>query len=263
MEYIQQIESFIVVTLFEMKIIYQFFNRNIYDKPFTNQQEISFLSINDNCEIKKLNLNMVNPLLRDTIIINMNNNKLITDFLSKFPNNMEKLEKISIKIHSRSKNSVINGNYREFLKNLLQNFNNSNIQEYFFSVIKKSENEKKKEDAYKELLLAEYLCEFILFVKTNLYDNEEIFFDKQSLIKRLLFDIYGEEKNKIEISVLNLNQTKKNYVLVSFLGVLFKSYKSKALINREKLMKNKQAIDGLVRFYPTLMKKIIILKNRK
>ena len=263
MEYIQQIESFIFVSIFEMKIIFQFFNRNIYEKPFTNQQEISFLSINDDCYFKKFNLNMVNPLLKDTLIINMNNNKLISNFVSNLKNNIKKLEKLYSKIHSYSKNSIINGNYKEFLKNLLQNFENSKIQEYFFSIITKAEAEKKKNEAYKELCLGEYLCEFILFVKTNLYDNdEELYFNKQSLIKKF-FDIFGEEKNKIEISVLNLEQTKKNYVLVSFLGVLFKCYKSTDLVNKEKLKSKSQSIDGLVRYYPSLMKKIINLKNRK
>ena len=263
MDYIHQIESFLVVTLFEMKMIFQFFNRNIFKKPFTNQQEISFISINSNCEINKFNLNMVNPLLKDTKIIDMNNNKLVKNFLSKLNVNIKKLEKISSKIHSKSKNSIINGNLQEFLKNLIQNFDNSKIQEYFFSVIKKAESEKKKSDSYKELCLGEYLCEFILFVKTNLYDNvEKIHFNKKSLIKQF-FDVFGEDKNKIEISVIKLDKAKKNYVLVSFLGILFKSYKSTDAINKEKLEKNKQSIDGLVRYYPLLMNKIVELKKGK
>ena len=262
MEYIHQIESFLFITLFEMKLIFQFFNRNIFKKPFTNQQEISFISINENCEINKFNLNMVNPLLKDTKIIDMNNNKLIEKFITKLNKSIKKLEKISSKIHSGSKNSIINDNLTEFLKNLVQNFENSKIQEYFFNVIKNAENEKKS-DLYKELCLGEYLCEFILFVKTNLYDNvEEIHFNKQALIK-LFFDIFGEDKNKIEISVIKLDKPKKNYVLVSFLGILFKNYKNKDIIDREKLEKNKQSIDGLVRYYPTLMNRIVQLKEGK
>ena len=262
LEYIQQIESFILVTLFEMKIIYNFFNRNVNERPFTNQQEISFISINDDCEIKKFNLNFVNPLLKDTRIIDMNNNKIITDFINELKKYIKKIEKISSKIHSHSKNSIINGTFKEFLKNLIQNFDNTKIQEYFFSVIKKSENENNNSEAYKDLCLGEYLCEFILFVKANLYDKEEeIHFDKQNFIKKF-FDIFNEDKNKIEISVININETKPNYILVSFLAILFKYYKNTDVIDKEKINKNAETINGLLRYYPSLMKKIVELKKK-
>ena len=75
---------------------------------------------------------------------------------------------------------------------------------------------------------------------------------KKILIKKL-FDIFGEDKNKIEISVIKLDKTKKNYLLVSFLGILFKRYKNTEAIDLDKLEKNKQSIDGLVRYYPLLI----------
>ena len=262
LDYIQQIESFVIVTLFEMKIIKNFFDRNIYKNPFTNQQEISFISINDDSEIKTFSLNFLNPLLRDTRIIDMNNNKLIKDFVSYIKKKISTLEKISAKIHKNSKKSIINGSFVQFLKGLILNFDNSKIQEYFFSVNRKAEEAKNDSDAYKELCLAEYLCEFILFIKTILYDKDEhIQFDKKSFIKKF-YDVFGEDKNKIEISVININETKKNYVLVSFLAILFKCYKDTDAIDKGMLDKNKQAINGLVRYYPTLMKKIVHMKNK-
>ena len=262
LDYIQQIESFVIVTLFEMKIINNFFDRNIYKNPFTNQQEISFISINDDSEIKTFSLNFLNPLLRDTRIIDMNNNKLIKDFVSYIKKKISSLEKISAKIHKNSKKSIINGSFVQFLKGLILNFDNSKIQEYFFSVNRKAEEAKKDSDAYKELCLAEYLCEFILFIKTILYDKDEhIQFDKKSFIKKF-YDVFGEDKNKIEISVINIKETKKNYVLVSFLAILFKCYKDTDAIDKGMLDKNKQAINGLVRYYPTLMKKIVHMKNK-
>lgn len=263
LDYIQQIESFVIVTLFEMKIINNFFDRNIYKKPFTNQQEISFISINDDSEIKTFSLNLLNPLLRDTKIIDMNNNKLIKDFVSYIKKKISALEKISSKIHRNSKKSIINGSFAQFLKNLILNFDNSKIQEYFFSVNRKAEEAKSNSDAYKELCLAEYLCEFILFIKTILYDkDEQIHFDKKSFIKKF-YDVFGEDKNKIEISVINIKETKKNYVIVSFLAILFKCYKDTDAIDKVMLDKNKQTINGLVRYYPTLMKKIVDMKNKK
>ena len=260
-EYIQQIEAFVVITNFEAKIIYHLFNRNIYDKPFTKQNEISFITINDNCQINKFNLNLLNPLLKDTIIIHMTNNKLIKEFLPTLKKYIQKLEKLSSKIHHNTKDSLIKGTFQQFLQNLLNNFENSKIQEYFFSVIRKADNEQKSSQAYSELCLAEYLCEFILFVKTVLYEKEEqIPFDKKIYIKKFC-EIFGEEKNKIEISVLNIKEEKKAYILVSFLAILFKCYRGTDKIDNQLLEKNKQGINGLVRFYPNLMKKIVEKKS--
>jgi hypothetical protein len=260
-EYIQQIEAFVVITNFEAKIIYHLFNRKIYEKPFTKQNEISFITINDNCQINKFNLNLVNPLLKDTTIIHMTNNKLIKEFLPTLKKYIQKLEKLSSKIHHNIKDSLIKGTFQQFLQNLLNNFENSKIQEYFFSVIKKADNEQKSSQAYSELCLAEYLCEFILFVKTVLYEQEEqIPFDKKIYIKKFC-EIFGEEKNKIEISVLNIKEEKKAYILVSFLAILFKCYRGTDKIDNQLLEKNKQAINGLVRFYPNLMKKIVEKKS--
>ena len=260
-EYIQQIEAFVVITNFEAKIIYHLFNRKIYEKPFTKQNEISFITINENCEISKFNLNLVNPLLKDTTIIHMTNNKLIKEFLPTLKKYIQKLEKLSSKIHHNIKDSLIKGTFQQFLQNLLNNFENSKIQEYFFSVIKKADNEPKSSQAYSELCLAEYLCEFILFVKTVLYEQEEqIPFDKKIYIKKFC-EIFGEEKNKIEISVLNIKEEKKAYILVSFLAILFKCYRGTDKIDNQVLEKNKQGINGLVRFYPNLMKKIVEKKS--
>jgi hypothetical protein len=260
-EYIQQIEAFVVITNFEAKIIYHLFNRNIYEKPFTKQNEISFITINDNCQINKFNLNLLNPLLKDTIIIHMTNNKLIKEFLPTLKKYIQKLEKLSSKIHRNTKDSLIKGTFQQFLQVLLNNFENSKIQEYFFSIIKKADNEQKNSQAYSELCLAEYLCEFILFVKTVLYEQEEqIPFDKKIYIKKFC-EIFGEEKNKIEISVLNIKEEKKAYILVSFLAILFKCYRGTDKIDNQLLEKNKQGINGLVRFYPNLMKKIVEKKS--
>ena len=261
LDYIQQIEYFIVITSFEAKIIYNFFNRKVYERPFTKQNEIDFISINENSEVNKFCLNFANPLLKDTTIINMNKNKLIKDFLNDLAKYSSKLDKISKKVHSHSKNSKINGKFNEFIKYLLDNFENSKIQEYFFSVVRKADKEADNSLSYKELCLAEYLCEFILFVKIVLYDKEEdIPFDKKILIKKF-FDIFGEDKNSIEISVINLKEEKKVYILVSFLAILFKNYKGTNMIDNQKLERNRQAINGLLRFYPSLMKKIVEKKK--
>ena len=60
-----------------MRIINSFFNRNTEIKPFSNQEEISFISINNDREMNKCDLNFVNPVLKDVEIIKINNNKII------------------------------------------------------------------------------------------------------------------------------------------------------------------------------------------
>lgn len=258
-EYIEQIEIFVFITLFEMRIINNLFNRT-KNKPFTKNEEITFLSINDNSEMKNCNLNFVNPLLNDTKIIDLDNNELITTFVSDLKKAMGIMQSLTGKILRKTNKKM--GSLSEFLKNLVKNFDNSKMQEYFFSINKKAEENKSAEEAYKEYCIAEYLCEFIFFVKIMLYDRENtIPFNKKELVKQF-YDIFGDDNNKFEVSVLKLNQTKKNYVLVSFLAIIFKCYKND-IINEEKLAKDKLIINGLVRYYPNLMEKIVELKNRK
>ena len=76
-------------------------------------------------------------------------------------------------------------------------------------------------------------------------------------------DIFAGEKqnNKIEISVMNLSEEKKKYILISFLGVLFRYFKNSMDINQYYLQQNKNALDGLMSFYPSLMKFLIDIKK--
>ena len=55
--------------------------------------------------MKKFDLNMVNPVLRDITIIKMYNNKLIKDFLINLQEKIKKMENISKSIQSFTKES--------------------------------------------------------------------------------------------------------------------------------------------------------------
>ena len=55
---------------------------------------------------------------------------------------------------------------------------------------------------------------------------------------------------------------KKKYVLISFLGVLFRFFKNSMDINQYFLQQNKVALDGLMSFYPSLMKLLVDTKNK-
>ena len=262
---ISQIEVFVSATLFEMKIVNLFFNRNIEIKPFSNQQEISFISIDINGETNKCDLNFVNPVLKDVRIINMNNNKLIKDFLINLQKNIKKVQKLLIIVQSYAKFSSSSGNYNNFIHNILNSINSvntSSLQQYFSTLIKHSSNEKDEELRCNELYLAKYLMEFILFIITIINESgSKIYFNKDTLLRKF-YKIFGEEKNKIEISSIDVNDVKNRYIIISFLPILFKCRESE-FDSEIRLSKNKQSINGWIKYYPSLMKKINELKINK
>ena len=192
---------------------------------------------------------------------------LISKFLLKLTNYIRNLKKISLEVHKITKSSLMKGNYHIFLEQFIDILESSNFHNYFFSIVKKAHKffeEKDYEKAYKEIPVAEYICECILFVKASLFEsnNDKIYFNNKDLINQLN-EIFDEEKenNKIEISVL-ISDEKKKYVLISFLGVLFRFFKNSMDINQYFLQQNKVALDGLMSFYPSLMKLLVDTKNK-
>ena len=113
-------------------------------------------------------------------------------------------------------------------------------------------------EAYKEFPIAEYVCEYILFVKASVFESEkeQIYFDNKKLIEEFdqIFEDNENENNTIDISVVKIKKEKNKYVLVSFLGALFRYFKSSMDINSYHMKQNKLALDGLLSFYPSLMK---------
>ena len=259
-QYINSIDIFIIITLFEMKLALNIFNRNFFQKPFTNQEEISFISINNNCDINKLSLNLNNPLLTDIKIFNMRNNKLIQDFVYDLKNTIKSLEETSKKIKSYSKSNVGYQNLNNLIKELLKNLDDEYLQNYFYSiVINKLDKGINNLEKYNELCIGEYLCELFIFLKAFLYEDENFIFNKENLMNKFS-EIFGKEKNKIEISVIKLKETNNIYTLLSFIPILFKNYKYKEKMQNHLLEMDKHSLDGVIRYYPHLMKSIIDLK---
>jgi len=262
LKYIEQIESFIFITLFEMKIILKFFDKIIYNKPLTNENEISFISINDRGYIKKLNLNFANPIFGDTRIINMNDNILIINFIEEIKVYTKRMQKVLKKIISHSKKSIINNNnnYENFVNDIIQKFDNSKMQEYFFKVIINGEKENNKSDALNEISIAEHLCELIIFINSVLYENEENNYFYKMDFMEYFNDFFGNDKNKIEISFVFDKKTKNEYFLVSFIPILFRHYKRKNMnIKKYSLYENPN--NGVIAKYPYLIRKFIDLKE--
>ena len=263
-ECLSQIELFANITLFEMKFVNSFFNRDIYKKPFNNQNEISFISINTKCEMKKFDLNFINPVLRDLNIINMNNNKIIKEFLSTLQSNIKKMEKLCNSISSFTKESSCSKDLTYFIQQIINsvyNEHSDNMQKYFLKLMNKAVKEKNKQIKYDELLLAKHVIELILFVITIINESEEkIQFEKDALLKEF-YQIFGEKKNTIEISSINNEKEEEKYLIVSFLPVLFKCRESN-FIKNIKLSKDKRSINKLVQYYPSLMNKISVTKKK-
>ena len=79
---------------------------------------------------------------------------------------------------------------------------------------------------------------------------------QRNILLKKFYKIFGEEKNKIEISTFNLKNDKKRYLIVSFLPILFKCREDDFALS-----KDKQSINRLVRYYPSLMSKLDEVKN--
>ena len=248
-----------------MKIVSSFFNRDIYKKPFTNQNEISFISIGTDSIMKKLDLNMINPVLRDLVIIKMNDNKLIKDFLPNLHKKIKKLEKLAKSIAAYTKESSCSRDITNFIQNVINSvytMSKANMQQYFIHLMNKSVKEKNNELKYDELVIAKYIIELIIFVITIVNDSKKrIYFKKDVLLKKF-YEVFGEEKNKIEISTVNNKEVTQKFLIISFLPVLFKC-KEANFIGKMRLSKDKQSINKLVQYYPSLMKKISETKVNK
>ena len=255
---LSQIEIFVSVTLFEMRVINSFFNRNTEIKPFTNQEEICFISINDDREMNKCDLNFVNPVLKDVEIVKINNNKIIKDFLINLQKYIKKVENILINIQSFIKNASCSGNYKNFIKNIINSVDNrnpSNMQQYFSFLVAKSTKESNEEIKRSHNCLAKYLMEYLLIFITIINDTgKKIYFNKDILLKKF-YKVFGEDNNTIEISTINLKDRKSHYLIVSFLPILFKM-REKELSSQLKELKDRQSINGYIKYYPSLMKAI-------
>ena len=102
----------------------------------------------------------------------------------------------------------------------------------------------------------------MIIVITIINDNrKKIEFNKDTLLQKF-YQVFGEEKNKVEMSSVNAKEIKHNYLVISFLPVLFKCSEAN-FIKKMKLSQDKQSIHKLVKYYPSLMKKIDELKKIK
>lgn len=183
-------------------------------------------------------------------------NELIEKFINEIKLYEQKLIKILEKINNYLKISQIEANYQNALNNIIKNFENSLMQEYFFKVTLDAENENDKMKYYNELILAEYLGEFILFIYSTLYDEKEKnFFSKEEFLEDFN-KIFGKNKNEIELSFIFNKNAQTRHILVSFIPILFKYYKRNRILQNNFVL-NRDIINCVIQYFPSLMKKII------
>ena len=188
----------------------------------------------------------------------MSNNEIIKDFLVKLQDKIKKMENLSKTIQSFTKESSCSRDISNFIQNIINsvyNMGKSSMQNYFININNHAAKEKNNELKYNELNLVKYIIEFIIFVITIINDNRnKIEFSKGTLLQKF-YQIFGEEKNKVEISSINAKETKPQYLVISFLPVLFKCSEA-SFLKKMRLSQDKQSINRLLKYYPSLMKKI-------
>ena len=195
------------------------------------------MSIDSEGKVSHFNLNFANPVLKDTKIINLSNNKLIIDFISSMKSKIKTLKLICLNIHKITRSNFVKQNYSKFLQSFINSLKSNKFNQFFFSLVQQSPEEEdydreEYKKVYKKLLIAEYICHCILFVKEDLFESDKdiINFDTKEFIQQFN-DIFHEEEKLVEMSVVKLKKEKRKYILFSFLGSLYKSFKNSLDIN--------------------------------
>ena len=261
-EFINQIEIFLNLVLFEELIILQFLTRT--SKPYTPQNEIFFLLINNDGSSRYFNLNYANPFFKSFLITNEDSSESFLVYISNLKEYIKKLKQICSCIHKITKSSLFEGNYLEFIQKFIEMVDNSKFIFYFYSIFTNLNNYIKDEEyekAYKEIPIAEYICEYILFYYANMFNNNEykIQFDCNEYIKQFQ-DIF---KNEIKNILLEQTKASNKYLSITFIGILFRYYHNSMNIYQNDLQQKKYSPNGMINYHIRLKELHFELYNKK
>ena len=266
--YVHEMEKFLILTLFEQLILSKILNQAENEKYKDMAKEISFIDIiNDKAE--ELRINFASPVLKNMKIFNNNiNNPSIKEFIPKLNEHLKKLKEISKKFHIITQSSYFKGNYQDFLKGFsdLISVGIENFKNYFLSLTKEANNDWLNND-YKNAELkapiAEYLSEIVLFLVMNIVDIEKekiFFYNNKDLLKNFKEIFEKENEENVEVSCIKFAKEKDKYILVSFLGILFKFLINACDIEKINIKRNKNSLNQLLLFYQKLMKTLLDIK---
>ena len=265
--YVNEMEKFLILTLFEQLILWKILNQTENSKYKDTTKEISFTDIiNDKAE--ELRINFASPILKNIKIFNNNiNNESIKEFIPKLNEHIKKLKEISKKFHNITKSTYFKGTYQDFLKEFseIMTIGIDKMRNYFIALTTEANNDwlnKDNKSAELKAPIAEYLSEIVLFLVMNIIDieKEKIYFDFKELFKAFNEIFEKENEDNVEVSCINFSKEKHKYILVSFLGILFKYLINSCDINQINIKKNKNSLNKQLEFYQKLMKTLVNIK---
>ena len=257
--FINEIEYFLILTLFEQLTIFQIFSNIEKNKYPDIRKEISFISINKD-KADEFKINFGNPLLENMKIFN--NNKYIADFLSKLQKHINKLKEISLRIHKITKSVFFKGNYQNFLKEFNKIIIDEKFKDYFLSLTKETNNDwlsKNYEKAKLKAPIAEYLSETVVFIIISIIniEKEKLYFNLEEFLTKFNEIFEKEDENNIQVSCVKFSKGKEKYILISFIGVLFKYLINSMKMDQINIKKNKSSLGKLLEIYEKLMETLV------
>ena len=265
--YINEIEKFLILTLFEQLILSKILNQTENSKYKDITKEIYFIDIIKN-KAEELRINFDNLISINMKIINNNKeNKSIIEFIPKLFDHIKKIKGILKRTHKITKSTYFKGNYKDFLKEFsdLMITGIENLKIYFSALTKEANNDwfnKHYKGAELKASIAEYLYEIILFLIMSIIDieKEKIYFNKNDLFARFAEIFERENEENVEVSCIKFAKEKDKYIIVSFLGILFRYLINSCDINQINISKNKKTLSKHLDFYQELMKTLLGLK---
>ena len=257
--YLQQIEYFLILILFEQLAIVHILNKNKDNKNHDPKKELSFIYINKK-DANEFKINFGNPLLKNIKIFN--NQELINDFLIKLQKHITKLKEISLKFHKITKSEFFKGDYQNFLKEFSYVIVDEEFKNYFLSLTKEANNdwlEKNYEKVKIKAPIAEYLSESVILIIICIMnvEKEKIYYKLDEYLEKFDEIFENEDENNIQVSSIKLSKGKQRYILVSFNGLLLKYLINLLPMNQIDFKKNKASLEKLLEIYHKLMETLV------
>ena len=265
--FIKEMEKFLILTLYEQLFLLKILDKNENKKYKDSTKEISFIDIiNNSADV--LRINFGSTVFKNMKIFNNNDNKYIIEFIPKLENHISKLKGITKKYNKITKSTFFEGNYQNFLKEFSELLETGieNLVNYCLGLVKEANNDWLNNNLKNSRIkapIAEYLFEIVLFLVMNIKDikEEKIYFNIDELNGKFIQIFEKENEENVEVSCIRLVQKKDKYILVSFLGILFKNLINSCSINKLKIkMWNKDKIAQLLMLYQKLMTILLNIK---
>ena len=217
--YINEIEKFLLLTLFEQLILSKILNQTENSKYKDITKEISFIDIIKN-KAEELRINFDNPILINMKIFNNNKeNKSIIEFVPKLYEHIKKIKEILKRFHKITQSIYFKGNYKDFLKEFIDLMGTGidNLSVQYLSLAKEANNDwlnKHYKNVELKAPIAEYLSEIVLFLIMSIRDieKEKIYFNKNDLFERFTEIFERENEENVEVSCIKFAKEKDKYI---------------------------------------------------